>query len=590
LPEVFPEAADGVPAIDAGVVDDAEGLVRELLLAHPVFSPSLKPPTPWADFDDAHGTPFVRNARDEKAIRLAMASGQMKPCVDAVNYAQSIAWMINEPVLEFVKALAKRPDGRKLLKKVKRKGDWTVFDIDMDMATSLVGRPFWVRQNIDTRGRLNPLSHFSYQRADHIRGLFKFARGEHIGEDGIRWLKIAAANAFNNNKTITRSPFPERLAWTENNLDAIRDVALDPMARLQWLRLASDPIQFVALAIELTNALDEGADYFATVPIGFDASCNGAQHYSLLARDLNGARLTNLVPNDEGRVECIYDAVRLRIAVQIACDDVMAIRGSAAGKWMDCVFDFPAGRHASWWNDAGHVDRAMLKMLVMTYFYGSKEGGQRLNIYEELFDRGLDPKAIPKNAVTYLIEAVERAINAELKGGAPVIMKYLREIARLLGKKGKAAEWTSPSGLLVLNLYQKALTKTPRYWLGDKVHRYTTAYGFGDFNKDKAVNAIAPNLIHTLDAAHLTGVANALAKMGIALATVHDSYAVLPSQAERLRDTLLAEMRRLYETRDLLTQVRENAARVLGSDTELPPVPFLGDLQLKQVIGPYAFA
>jgi DNA-directed RNA polymerase len=232
----------------------------------------------------------------------------------------------------------------------------------------------------------------------------------------------------------------------------------------------------------------------------------------------------------------------------------------------------------------------MLKMLVMTYFYGSKEGGQRLNIYEELFDRGLDPKAIPKNAVTYLIEAVERAINAELKGGAPVIMKYLREIARVLGKKGKAAEWTSPSGLLVLNLYQKALTKTPRYWLGDKVHRYTTAYGFGDFNKDKAVNAIAPNLIHTLDAAHLTGVANALAKMGIALATVHDSYAVLPSQAERLRDTLLAEMRRLYETRDLLTQVRENAARVLGSDTELPPVPFLGDLQLKQVIGPYAFA
>jgi hypothetical protein len=59
LPEVFPETSDGVPAIDADVVDEAAAFVRELMLAHPVYSPSLGPPPPWVDFKDAYGTPFV---------------------------------------------------------------------------------------------------------------------------------------------------------------------------------------------------------------------------------------------------------------------------------------------------------------------------------------------------------------------------------------------------------------------------------------------------------------------------------------------------------------------------------------------------
>ena len=78
--------------------------------------------------------------------------------------------------------------------------------------------------------------------------------------------------------------------------------------------------------------------------------------------------------------------------------------------------------------------------------------------------------------------------------------------------------------------------------------------------------------------------------MGIEVCTVHDSYAVLPSQVAQLRDTLLAELRRLYETSDLLTQVRENAARALGSDKGLPRVSTVGELRIEQVTGPYAFA
>jgi Autographiviridae RNA polymerase len=591
LPEVFPETSDGVPAIDADVVDEAAAFVRELMLAHPAYSPSLEPPPPWVDFKDAYGTPFVRNAREETAIRLAMASGQMQAHVAAANYLQSVAWMINEPVLDFVKELAKCPDGRKLLKKVKRKGGWAVFALDMGMATSLIGRRFWIPQNIDFRGRLNPLPHFSYARPDHIRGLFKFAHGEVIGEDGIRWLKIAAANAFNENKLITRSPVSKRLAWTAENLDGILDVARDPMARLLWLRLAADPVQFVAIAKELKNALDVGPDYVTTLPIGFDASCSGAQHYSLLARDAHGARLTNLAPVQPETVECIYEAVRKRIAVQIAKDDVAAIEAAATGRWMECGFDYADGRYASWWNERGHIDRSLLKILVMTYFYGSEEGGLRLSIYDELFDRDFAVEEIPKGAVNYLIHAMQKAIQAELKGGAPVIMRYLRDIADTLGEEGKAAEWISPTGLPVVNLYRRALTKVPQLWLGDKTPRYTTAIAYGEFNEKKAKNAIAPNLVHTLDAAHLVQVANACAKLGVGLVCVHDSFAVLAPHATRLHEILREELVRLYETSDLLTQVREKAARALGTDENLSPVPPPGDLDRKKVLSAsYAFS
>ena len=212
LTGVFYEAEDGTPEIYEEIADWGEAFVHEVMHNHPVFSPLNKPPVPWTDFEDVHGTPFVRKTRDETAIRLAMASGQMQSHVDAVNRLQAVAWTINEPVFEFVNALGDRhAEGvlcdrlklaqlekvktelrrkikaeqlkRKLLTKVKRKGGWTTFAIDMGIATGLVGNSFWLQHNIDFRGRIYPLSHFSYIRPDHIRGLFKFA-GSRLAKTG----------------------------------------------------------------------------------------------------------------------------------------------------------------------------------------------------------------------------------------------------------------------------------------------------------------------------------------------------------------------------------------------------------------------
>jgi DNA-directed RNA polymerase len=541
LPHVFYEL-DGTPELFENVLIDPEALW------HPVHSPLSSAPAPWTDFEAADGTPFVRNARDETAIRLAMVSGQMRKHVDAVNKLQSVAWMINEPVLAFVKDLAR--DHPRFLKKVKSKGDWTALRLDLDKATSLVARPFWIRQNVDFRGRIYPLAHFNFQRTDHIRGLFRFANGAPITKDGIRWLKTHCANTFNQEKLVSRRTFDERIAWTEEHIGAIEDVAANPMSRLVWLGLASDPIQFVAACIELVNALREGVGFVTALPISFDASCSGAQHYSLLARHSHGARLTNL---DSDYPECIYGAVRDRVAVGLAQSNA-----HEAGWWT---------RHR---DPKRKIDRSLLKTLVMTYFYGSEEGGQRLKIYDILRERGVEQEKIDNDAVNCLLRLVRKSIERELSGGAPEIMRWLRT------KATDGAGWKSPSGLPIRNQYNKAKTKVPQLYLGDKVRRFVTAVGYGKFDPEKAANAIAPNMVHSLDAAHQVLVVNACP---FDLFTIHDSFGCLACHADKMHAVLRNELVNMYTQHDPLVQ--------LGAD--LPPRGDL-DLELVRHKSPYAFA
>src|SRR5262249_42647101 len=147
--------------------------------------------------------------------------------------------------------------------------------------------------------------YFNYTRADHIRALFRFKHGQRIGERGIFWLKVSTANRYGG--SISRLPFEARAAWSDKHLPHLRQIAEGPLrAHLSrfkqtgliegksWLEAAKDHFQLIAHARELVAAIDAGPDYITTLPLSFDASNSGAQHYAMLARDPDGARLTNL--------------------------------------------------------------------------------------------------------------------------------------------------------------------------------------------------------------------------------------------------------------------------------------------------------
>jgi DNA-directed RNA polymerase len=74
---------------------------------------------------------------------------------------------------------------------------------------------------------------------------------------------------------------------------------------------------------------------------------------------------------------------------------------------------------------------------------------------------------------------------------------------------------------------------------------------------------------------------------------VHDSFACLPSQAERFRRIIREQFVRLYEKNDVLAQVLECAREDLDEHTkDLPDkAPAQGSLDIKQVLdAEFAFA
>jgi hypothetical protein len=507
LPDVIAEE-NGITRISAKAAAEIDVEVKSL----PANEPTDTPPWPWFAFDGVDGDTFVAACRDVPAVRAAVAKGI--PHVDAVNYLQSIPFRVNEHVLRVVKE-------RHLLKKVKTPAAESLLEANIDLADRFCGRPFYVPLCVDFRGRLLAGTTLNFTGPDHIRGLFQFADGAPITERGIYWLKVACATAYDERGT-AKLWFDKRCEWADDNLARICATGRNPRDHHEWLNEAGDPVQCVALFHELANAVEVGPSYVCSVPIGFDATCSGLQHYALLARDPDTAWLTNLLlisAPENARPQDIYDSI------------LRPIRSALANRANEG--DEMAKRCLEW------LDRKIVKALVMTYCYSSVEWGQVTQVYDELRERGID---IPPGAPREVVQLVRKSIETRIKS-APAVMKQLQ----VLVGKNKPVCWVSPSGLPVSNSYPKPKTERVHHYLHDKSVRCRLSIGWKPEQRvGKAESSIAPNYIHSLDAALLALVACACEREGIPLITVHDSYNTLPCYADRLRETLLEELRNMY--------------------------------------------
>jgi hypothetical protein len=544
---------------------EAAAAVKVDLMAHPIYEPSVEPPHPWICFDGIDGDTFVANCRDVPAVRAAIAQGI--PHVDAVNYLQSISFRANGHVLDVVKR-------RELLKKVKPgdKGAQTLLAQHIEIVERFnvrPYRPFYVPLRVDFRGRLIVGPSFNFTGPDHVRGLFQFAQTAPITKEGIYWLKIACATSYDADTymrvsklhadtymRVSKLPFAEREKWTNDNIELICKAGRRPLDHLEWLAGADEPIQCVALFHELANALDVGDGYHCSVPIGFDASCSGLQHFALISRDLKTACLTNLVPT-------IGEDLRGKAfeAPQDIYDFVLQ------SVWRQMVTRAEEDPVARWWIHKGRLGRKIVKKLVMTYGYSAEEWGQTSQIYQELRKRGED---IPKGAPQALMKVVRKAIETHI----PAALASMNKLQALVNEH-TPVWWVSPSGLPVSNSYQPSDTQTIRLYRDGK-HRCRISVGWKSGQRvNKCESAIAPNFVHSMDAAHLALVANECAHEGIPLVTVHDSFNTLPCHAPRLRTILMEQLRSMYAN-----------YKFHGALAALPT----GDLDLDEVTGAYAFS
>ena len=418
--------------------------------------------------------------------------------------------------------------------------------------------------NMDYRGRLYPLQpYINPQMDDSGKALIEFANGQPMGQDGGRWLAIHGANEFGFDKV----PLHERLQWVKDHEASILDSGKNPLDGRRFWCEADNPFQFLAFCFEWVGYKEQGKAWVTHLPVWTDGTCSGLQHFSALLMDAIGGKSVNLVP---GAVKAdVYQEVANtvnNILIQEAKED-----NEFAKAWLKRV-----------------VDRKVVKRNVMTFCYGATKRGFTDQL---LSDTDPTPEGVDEyKACNYLGGKTWEAVGKVLVKAAEA-MNYLQKLGHYMAKHGHDIRWTTPIGFTAVQDYVKTTSKQINTWWGGtriqlRVNQDTT-------KKDTVANknAIAPNFIHSLDAAHLMLTAEAAHAEGVVdLSFVHDSFGTHAGNMGNLNRILREQFIKMY-SENLLDRWTEEIRSTLDPEytSEFDKLveahrPLPGDLDINQII------
>lgn len=597
-----------------------------LELRHPILRPMVVPPLDWAP-GVTGGYRFVLRGRfplTRRRLRMATKGSTMQPVVySALNAVQRTPWQVNDRMLRLVQRLmvqggdvaglpASDPvplpakpqdiDTNEEARKAWRRAAAQVKNQNAELAERradvqailqtaerLVEEPcIYFPHSLDFRGRIYPLpSGLSPQGNDLARSLLLFAEGKPVDASGARWLAIHGANCLGESpegQKMSHLTLDERMEWVASNSQRIVAAADDPFQDLWWAK-ADDPLEFMAFCFEWANLLranDAGEEYVCCLPVAMDGTCNGLQHFSALLQDEVGAAAVNVTAQE--RPQDVYQ----RIA-----DHVL----DALGKTSDAMGLLWLGLHQK----TRIVNRKLTKRPTMTFGYGSKRYGFAKQIEEYLrqhpdakligkhFTRSDDPtraRRAYRDAAIYMSELIWDALQA-LVSGAFLGMEWMQEVSRGITRQNKSVRWTVPcTGFEVVQAYVQTRGQKVNTILAGAQFKPTVYHKTSKINGPKQANAIAPNLIHSLDAAALMLTVEAAAAEGIEhFAMVHDSYGTLPSDCDLLARCLRQSFAKLYCQQDVLADLYQQFAAQWETPEKCPAPPAKGTLDVSQVLG-----
>lgn len=157
--------------------------------------------------------------------------------------------------------------------------------------------------------------------------------------------------------------------------------------------------------------------------------------------------------------------------------------------------------------------------------------------------------------------------------------------------------------------YLKSKRKTLAIRFGGKSRKMILRESTGELNKNKQIQAIIPNIIHSLDANHIINLINKAQKEEFyPIITIHDCFGTLPNKMVLLEDKVKTEFILLY-TNDsylkkfhnkILESIKDNNYEIIESKeknikikkvyiestnelVKIPDKPKLGKLDLKNL-------
>ncbi|QZI78450.1 DNA-directed RNA polymerase [Escherichia phage vB_EcoP-22664BS1] len=616
----------------------------------PVYQPCVVPPKPWTGV--VGGGYWAKGRRPLPLIRLGSKSAvaryedvYMPEVYDAVNIIQNTPWKVNKKVLDVVnmveklnntpiddipqmeplkpedyageteeelKAWKKAAAGIYRREKARQSRRLSLSFIVNQANKFSQFKAIWFPYNMDWRGRVYAVPMFNPQGNDMQKGLLTLAVGKPIGADGFKWLKVHGANCAG----VDKVTFEERIKWVEDNHDNIMAAAKAPMDSIEWWGKLDSPFCFLAFCFEYAGVMHHGLSYSCSLPIAFDGSCSGIQHFSAMLRDHIGGHAVNLTPS--GKVQDIYRIVSDRIEEELkvllvnGTDNEMVTHEDKKTGEITERLKLGTRELASQWLTYG-MSRKVTKRSVMTLAYGSKEYGFADQVYEDIVMPAIDSGSgamftEPSQASRFMAKMIWEAVSVTVVAAVDA-MKWLQGAAKLLAaevKDKKTGEilkpclpvhWVTPDGFPVWQEYRKKdTTRLNLMFLGSFNLQPTVNKGTKkELDKHKQESGISPNFVHSQDGSHLRKtVVHTHRKYGVmSFAVIHDSFGTIPADAEYLFRGVRETMVETYRDNDVLLDFYEQFEYQLHESQrdKLPELPKKGKLNIEDILSSdFAFA
>lgn len=432
---------------------------------------------------------------------------------------------------------------------------------------------------------------------------------------------------------VSKKSFEERIKWVEDNATMIIATARNPEDFYFWWCQADSPFCFLQACFEYEEWFCTGysKDFVSTIPGAADGSCSGLQHYSLITRSREEAYHVNLVSRpDVGDIYKVvaneaYPTLKAAAERQVPEGDVKAkLEQTAANVILDNGFG-----------------RSEVKRNVMTYFYGSARFGMRDQHMKDLMQPLADEVAMglrdvhPYSLLTERVNKETGEVTEQLDGGftcasvmaghvfgavttvaakADEAARWIQSVAAILAHESKSMIWRTPTGLPVVQRYSEYTSKMVNLWLYDRGIMVPSGNDKVDaegntlarvqllirqapttrVDKKTMRNASSPNVIHSMDAAHLHLSVVRAKEAGIDhFSMIHDSFGTHLGNMRRFGEIIREAMIECYQDYCPLEELDRYARSVLSEEGQekLPPLPAKGDLDLEEVRNArYAFA
>ena len=576
-----------------------------------VYLPMVVPPRDWnnsALVGGGYHTDNVKPYRFVKGSKIKylqeLENVDLSKVLDPINALQSTPWRVNPVMVEVldhvfsrslkVKGLPPADDQQvpapppgiedsEELAAEYRRDCYMVHDTNRRMISKRISilrmismaRRFAQYENIyfpydlDSRGRAYPKVPFlNPQGADYAKSLLEFAEGKPIETpEHEAYLAIAVANAWGQDKLALQ----DRVKWVEENEVMLQEIALNPTGDLRWME-ADEPFMALRGALEWRGLCEHGTGYVSHMPVHFDATCSGLQHFSALLLDAEGGFHVNLTGHEDR--QDIYAAVAEKATATLKVDTSDIARVAL---------------------EMG-ISRSLCKRPVMIVPYAGTFSSCMAYVGDHYRERAEDGEVLPvdmdvirREVVPLVAKHVWEAIGNTVIA-ARQAMDWITSSGRVVSKSQNAPiQWTTPDGFIIQQAkYEEKERRVKTYLDGGRVVRTTVSESTPVLDARKMAQSLSPNYIHSLDACHMRiTISKAMEIGGMSFAMIHDSFGVHAADMSTfLNDCIKPAFVEMYRGRDLLALFSDEIKfAVTEEDREkFTEVPSKGALDIEEVL------